>query len=76
MNSLVVDHVAAAVSGPVEPSVYVPVAVNCWVSPFAMLAVVGLTAMDASTGSDTVSIADPLTLVAGSVAVTVTVPTT
>ncbi len=30
----------------VEPSVYVPVAVNCWFVPRAMVALVGVTAME------------------------------
>lgn len=47
----------------VEPSLYVPVAVNCWVAPTAMLAEFGVTAMEVSVAvdADTVNIAVPLT---------------
>jgi hypothetical protein len=47
----------------VEPSLYVPVAVNCWVAATAMLAEFGVTAMEVSVAvdADTVNIAVPLT---------------
>ena len=43
------------------PSLKVPVAVNCWMMPEAMLGVAGLTAMDERVAEFTVSRADPLT---------------
>jgi hypothetical protein len=46
----------------VEPSEYVPVAVNCLVVPSAMLGLVGVTAMDTSVAGVTVSVAVPETL--------------
>lgn len=39
-------HVTATV--PVEPSLYVPVAVNCWLAPVLTLAVAGVTEIDCS----------------------------
>jgi hypothetical protein len=53
-------QVTVAVRFCVEPSEYVPVAVNCWVSPAATLGVAGVTVMDDSVGS-TVSVALPVT---------------
>ena len=68
----VVEIVAAAVfddaqmTEPVRfcvvPSVKVPVAVNCWVSPLARLELAGVTAMEATTAGVTVSVVVPLTL--------------
>ena len=46
----------------VVPSVNVPVAVNCCVSPLATRRVAGVTAIDASTAAVTVSVVVPLTL--------------
>jgi hypothetical protein len=50
-------QVADAVTLPVVPSLYVAVAVNCWVAPVVMLAVAGATAMEVTvtTGAVTVS---------------------
>lgn len=54
------------------PSVYVPVAVNCCVRPFAMVGDAGVTAMEFSTAPVTVRVVLPLTV--PSVAVMVDVP--
>ena len=43
----------------VEPSEYVPVAVNCWVVPRAMLGLVGVIATETSVAGFTVSVVDP-----------------
>ncbi|MGA8431287.1 MAG: hypothetical protein WB729_15810 [Candidatus Sulfotelmatobacter sp.] len=58
----------------VDPSLYVAVALNCWVSPEKMLAVVGDTAIAVTVGAigDTVSAALPL--IPENVAVTVVAP--
>jgi hypothetical protein len=50
-------HVALAVKSAVLESVYVPVAVNCCVRPFAIVALAGVTAIDTRVGAVTVSIA-------------------
>jgi hypothetical protein len=55
-----------------EPSVYVPVAVNCWPTPAATLGLTGVTAIDVSAAGSTVSVVLPLTL--PSVAEIVVVP--
>jgi hypothetical protein len=49
-------QLAVEVTSPVEPSDQVPVAVNCWVAPGAMVATEGVTAMLASAGG----VVDPL----------------
>src|SRR4051812_43368576 len=56
--TLVLDEaqVAAAVTDPVLPSEYVPVAVYAWVRPRGTLKVVGDTAIDISAGAVTVSV--------------------
>ena len=41
-------------------SLYVPVAVNCWVSPLAMLGLAGVTVIDWSAAVVTVSTVEPL----------------
>jgi hypothetical protein len=66
-------HVAEAVRFCVEPSVYVPVAVNCCVSPLATLGVAGVTAMETSAAGCTVSVVLPVTV--PDVAEIVVVPT-
>jgi hypothetical protein len=43
----------------VVESEYVPVAVNCWVAPAAMLAVAGVTAIEDRVAAVTVRVADP-----------------
>jgi hypothetical protein len=43
----------------VVPSEYVPVAVNCWAVPRAMLGLAGVIAMDTSVAAVTVSVVDP-----------------
>jgi hypothetical protein len=48
-----VFHVTAFVRSCVLPSEYVPVALNCSVSPRAKLGIVGLTAMDTSVAAET-----------------------
>lgn len=55
-------HVTDVVRFCVEPSVYVPVAVNCLVVPSAMLGLVGVIAMETSVAGVTVSVAVPETL--------------
>jgi hypothetical protein len=55
-------QVAVEVRFCVEPSVYVPVAVNCCVSPFAMLGFAGVTAMETSAAAFTVSVVLPVML--------------
>jgi hypothetical protein len=42
------------------PSLYVPVATNCWLVPFAIEALPGLTESDRSIGGVTASVAEPL----------------
>jgi hypothetical protein len=44
----------------VLPSLYVPVAVNCWLVPFAIVALEGVTDSDVSTAGATVNVAEPL----------------
>src|SRR4051794_4672778 len=57
----------------VLPSLYVPVAANCWVSPAATAGLEGATAIETSVGGGfTVSTADPLT--APALAVTIVEP--
>ena len=56
----------------VELSEKVPVAVNCWVSPLAMLGLAGVTAIDCRAAAVTVSTVEPVT--PPSVAVIVDVP--
>jgi hypothetical protein len=55
------DQVTDPVSVCIDPSEYVPVAANCFVSPAATDAVAGDTAIDCSTAGVTVSCAVPLT---------------
>jgi hypothetical protein len=52
-------HVTAAVMSCVVLSENVPVAVNCWIVPFTMLGLVGVTAMDTSTAGVTVTSVNP-----------------
>jgi hypothetical protein len=49
-------HTTPVVNGAVVPLLYVPVAVYCCVTPAAMLAVVGVTAIDCSVAAVTVSV--------------------
>jgi hypothetical protein len=65
-------QVAVVVRSCVEASVYVPVAVNCCLSPLATLGVAGVTAMETSAAALTVSVVFPVTL--PEVAVMVVVP--
>ena len=53
------DHVTAEVRSWVVASVYVPVAVNCCVVPFAMLGSAGVTAIDTSAAALTVNVVVP-----------------
>jgi hypothetical protein len=53
-------HVAVLVRFCVVPSVKVPVAVNCWLVPFAIDGVAGVTAIDTSAAEVTVSVVDPV----------------
>ena len=57
----------------VETSVYVPVAMNCWVNPFAFDEFVGVTAIDTRVAGVTVNVVLPE--IAPLVAVMVEVPT-
>ena len=51
-------HVTWLVRFCVVPSVYVPVAVNCWVAPLAIDGFAGVTAIDCSVAAVTVSVVD------------------
>jgi hypothetical protein len=55
-------HVTVVVRFCVERSVYVPVAVNCCVRPFATVGLAGVTAMETSVAGCTVSVAFPVTV--------------
>ena len=65
-------HVAELVKSWVLPSLYVPVAVNCWVRPAARVGLAGVTAIEVKVGGVTVRPVDPLTV--PDVAVIVLVP--
>jgi hypothetical protein len=52
-------QVACVVRFKVDPSEYVPVAVNCWVAPTTMLAVVGVTAIEERVVAVTVMVVFP-----------------
>jgi hypothetical protein len=52
-------QVTKLVKSCVEPSEYVPVAVNCWVVPLAMLGLGGVIAMETSVAGVIVSMANP-----------------
>ena len=67
-------HVTEAVTARVEPSLYVPVAMNACVVPLAMLVVAGVMATLRRTPAVTLSAALPAMPVAGSVAVIVVEP--
>jgi hypothetical protein len=67
-------HVTDDVRSCVVRSEYVPVALNCWSVPRAILRCTGVTAMDTNVAAVTVSFAAPAFLVAGSTAVIVTGP--
>jgi hypothetical protein len=54
-------HVTDAVRFCVLLSLYVPVAVNCWVFPFAMEGLAGVTAIDTRVAEPTVSTVEPET---------------
>lgn len=61
-TELVVElQVAVAVKSWVEPSVYVPVAVNCCSTPSGIVAFPGVTAIDTRFGAVTVNLAVPVT---------------
>ena len=68
-------QVAVVVTFPVVPSLYVAVAANCWVAPTAILAVAGVTAIEATVAAEagTVRVA-ALLLMPLMVAVTVVEP--
>ncbi len=55
-------HATCVVTFCVEPSEYVPVAMNCCVSPAATLGLAGVTAMELSVAASTVSVVLPVTL--------------
>jgi hypothetical protein len=55
------DQRAVFVSSSILPSVYVPVAVNCWIVPGAIEGVDGVMATEASAAPVTVNVVDPLT---------------
>jgi hypothetical protein len=67
-------QVTAWVRSCVLPSVYVPVATNCWVVPDAIDGLAGVTAMETSAGGFTVQVMDALRV--PEVAVRVVVPAT
>ena len=70
--TLELAQVAVEVTSPVDPSLKVAVAVNCWFSPAGMLAVAGVTAMPVMAFAVTVNGALPVTPLIE--AVTVAVP--
>jgi hypothetical protein len=55
-------HVAVLVRFCVLASVYVPVAVNCWVLPLAIDGFAGVTAIDTSVAAVTVNVVLPETV--------------
>ena len=55
-------HVRTLVRSCVEPLVYVPIAVNCWVVPSGIAAAEGVIVSEISAGGLTVIAADPLAL--------------
>ena len=57
------------------PSEYVPVAVNCWVAPFAMAGFAGATAIDTRVAVPTVNVVLPVTPVVVAVISDVLKPT-
>src|SRR5271163_1264337 len=67
------DQVTVEVRFWVEPSLNVPVAVNCWVAPLVIEGFAGVTAMDCSVAAVTVRTVEPL--IAPDVALIVEVPT-
>src|SRR5688572_2366329 len=67
-------QVTLVVRSAFEPSLKVPVAVNCWVLPSGSEGLTGVTASEVSTAAVTVNEVDPAMLVAGSVAVIVVTP--
>ncbi len=69
------DHVAVPVRFCVVFSVNVPVAVNCWLVPFAIDGAAGVTAIETSAAEVTVSVVDPLTEPVVAVIVAVPSPT-
>jgi hypothetical protein len=68
------DHVALCVRFIVDPSVYVPIAMYCCVSPLATDCVAGLTAIETRAAAVAVSVAVPEMPDTGSVAVTTLAP--
>src|SRR5271167_5249790 len=66
-------HVTVPVKFCVEPSLNVPVAVNCWVAPLVIEGFAGVTVMDCSVAAVTVRTVEPL--IAPDVALIVEVPT-
>lgn len=73
--TVAIEEVQAAVllRSLVVPSLYVPVALNCWVAPRGIEALPGATAMLSSAAGVTVRVVDPL--IEPEVAVTVVAPT-
>src|SRR5271166_5954489 len=68
-------HVTWLVRFAVELSEYVPVAVNCSVSPLAMLGLAGVTAIDCNVAAVTVSTVEPVTPLSVALIEEVPVPT-
>src|SRR5271167_2279075 len=66
-------HVTVPVKFCVEPSLNVPVAVNCWVAPLVIEGFAGVTAIDCNVAAVTVRTVEPL--IAPDVALIVEVPT-
>jgi hypothetical protein len=56
-------HVAEEVRSCVLPSLYIPVAVNCWLTPMKMDGIAGVTTIELKVTDEdvTVSVAEPLT---------------
>ena len=72
--ALVEAHVADAVTSPVEPLLYVAVAVNCCVAPEVMLAVAGETEIAVTVGVAVVTVSVAVAVNPFAVALMVAVP--
>jgi hypothetical protein len=67
-------HCTVAVMFCMLPSVYVPVAVNCWVVPNGRVGIAGVTAIETNVAAVTVTVVEPL--IVPEVAVIAALPTT
>src|SRR6185437_11732473 len=71
-DALAACQLTVVVRSCVEPSVWTPVAANCWRVPFATLGFAGVTPIDTSVAAVTVRVVEPESL--ARLAVMVTVP--